>query len=90
MQCIASALRARQRAREAGAEIALNVVGRRSSRRIPHMTGAFKSPVFSDVTAAAVRLGATRSIHRTPLLESVALNLLTGARVRQNLPTVDE
>jgi hypothetical protein len=54
------------------------------------MTGAFKSPVFSDVTAAAVRLGATRSIHRTPLLESVALNLLTGARVCQNLPTVDE
>jgi|EP01043_Picozoa_sp_COSAG02_P055204 hypothetical protein len=46
------------------------------------MSGAFKSPVFSDVTAAAVRLAATRSIHRTPLLESVALNLLTGARVR--------
>lgn len=42
---------------------------------------AFKSPVFSDVTAAAARLAGTHSLHRTPLLESVALNLLTGARI---------
>ena len=42
---------------------------------------AFKSPLFSDVTAAAARLAANGAIHRTPLLESVALNLLTGGRI---------
>lgn len=45
------------------------------------MSPAFKPPVFRDVAAAAARLAATGSIHRTPLLESVALNLLTGGRV---------
>lgn len=42
---------------------------------------AFKAPTFSDVAAAASRLAATHALHRTPLLESVALNLLTGGRI---------
>jgi len=42
---------------------------------------SFVPPVFADVAAAAVRLTATHAIHRTPLLESVALNLLTGGRI---------
>eukprot|EP01046_Picozoa_sp_COSAG06_P017310 COSAG06_NODE_1171_length_10418_cov_8.441216_8_plen_295_part_00 len=53
---------------------------REASGRAQHGM-SFKPPVFADVTAAAARLAATRSLHRTPLLESVALNLLTGARV---------
>jgi hypothetical protein len=38
-------------------------------------------PAFSDVAAAAQRLGATNDIHRTPLLESIALNQMTGGRI---------
>ena len=36
---------------------------------------------FEDVRAATERLHATKSIHRTPLLESIALNQLVGGRV---------
>ena len=36
---------------------------------------------FADVAAAAARLNQTQSIHRTPLLESIALNQLAGGRI---------
>ena len=42
--------------------------------------GLASPPTAPDVEAAAARLAASKLIHRTPLLESLALNNLAGGR----------